>query len=311
MKAAIVVLPGEQETAIRERIAAARQLGENAPEIWWFNAEQAIAEHLPVHTIYCLPVVEKTMADSYLLVLNSLLAEHKPGLVICGSGIVAKNLCALLSCANNGSGALGVTGIKTDPQGMQLTRYVQGMQLEAAFLYTRPPFFVSLVAGSCKPDTGQGKPELCTPEFSLPMPDWFEDYQEMLIEEDSGLEAYDVIFAGGRGLGSKEAVSQLVELGRQSGAGVGVSRPAALNAWMPLNRMIGISGYTLQPALCFTFGVSGCAPFIRGIEKSDFVISVNQDPEAAIFRYSDIGLVADCNEVIRNFLERIQSEAEG
>jgi electron transfer flavoprotein alpha subunit len=311
MKTAIVVLPGEHEAAIRERIAAARQHGESAPEIWWFNAEKNIAEHLPVQKIYCLPVVQKNMADCYLPVLNSLIAENKPGLVICGSGIVAKNLCALLSCSTGGTGAIGVTGIKTDPQGIQLTRYVQGMQLEAAFLYTRPPFFVSLVTESCEPDTGQGNPELCTPEFFPAQPDWFEDYQEMVIEEDSGLEAYDVIFAGGRGLGSTEAASNLIELGRKLGVGVGVSRPAALNAWMPLNRMIGISGYTLKPAICFTFGISGCAPFIRGIEKSDFVISVNQDPEAAIFRYSDIGLVADCNEVIRDFLQRIQNESEG
>ena len=310
MKTAIVVLPGENEATVRERITAVGQVGEKSPEIWWFNEGISIAQQLPVEKALCLPVQGKNMADCYLPLVKRLVEEHGPELVLFGSGILAKDLCAALACSTGGGCALGVTGITREPDGLRITRFVQGMQLEAAFLYTGHPCFFSLAKQSFTPVQGQGKPQVSVMEHSLPKPDWFEEYEEIVIEEDGGLEKFDVILAGGRGLGGKNAALDLLELGRQMGAGVGATRPAALNAWMPLNRMIGISGYVLKPKLCVNFGVSGCAPFILGIEKSGFVISVNQDPDAAIFRYSDIGLVADCNETIRYLLMRAKNKGQ-
>ena len=308
MKAAIVVLPEESENIIREKISAAQQAGGSPPEIWWFNTNIHIAEQLPVEKVLCFSVPEKTAADCYLPSLRNLVEERKPGLVFFGSGILAKDLCAALACSVGGGCALGVTGITKESEGISIIRFVQGMQLEASFLLTDLPCFFCLINESFKPVSGKGKPELSVIEYSWPEQNWFEDYEETIAGEESGLEGYDVVFAGGRGLGSKGAAMDLMELGRQLGCGVGATRPAALNAWIPLNRMIGISGYTLKPKCCVNFGISGCVPFIRGIEKSGFVISINQDPEAAIFRYSDLGLTADCNEVIRYLLNRIKGE---
>ena len=308
MKTAVVVLPGENEEAVREKITAARRIGENLPEIWWFNANTHIAEQMPAQKVLCFPAMGKAVADCYLPLFKSLVEKEKPSLVLFGSEILAKDICAAVACSVGGGCALGITGIAKEPQGIRITRFVQGMQLEASFLYTNYPCFFSLVKKSFEPASGQGKPELSVMDYSMAEPDWFEDYEETVIEEDGGLEKYEVIFAGGRGLGSKDAALDLMELGRQMEAGVGATRPAALNAWMPLNRMIGISGYTLKPKICVNFGISGCAPFIRGIEKSNFVISVNLDPDAAIFRYSDLGLVADCNEAIRYLLRKARGD---
>ena len=323
MKTAIVVLPGENERAVREKITAVRQSEKNTPfssaesgnskkwqgegsfpEIWWFNADKDIAQQLPVEKVFCLSVSGKAVTDCYLPLVKRLVEERKPDMVLFSGGILAKDLCAALACSAGGGCALGITGMTKEDRGIRITRYVQGMQLEGSFLYTGFPCFFCLIKESFKPAAGEGKPELFVTEYSLPEPGWFEDYEESVIEEDGGLERFDVIFAGGRGLGSKDAAEDLLELGRHMGFGVGATRPAALNAWMPLNRMVGISGYTLKPKLCITFGVSGCAPFVRGIEKSGFVISINRDPDAAIFRYSDLGMVADCNEVIRYLLKR-------
>ena len=308
MKTAIVVLPGENETTVRERIAAARQVGEESPEIWWLNGDISTAQQLPVEKVHSFPAHGKNVADCYLHLVKRPVEEHGPELVLFGSGILARDLCAALACSTGGGCALGITGIAKEPQGFRITRFVQGMQLEAAFLYTGHPCFFSLAKESFKPVQGQGKPQISVIEYSLPEPDWFEEYEETVIEEDGGLEKFDVILTGGRGLGGKDAALDLLELGRQIGAGVGATRPAALNAWMPLSRMIGISGYVLKPKICVNFGVSGCAPFILGIEKSGFVISVNRDPDAAIFRYSDLGLVADCNEAIRHLLKRVNDK---
>lgn len=319
MKTSIVVLPGESENIVRERITAARQAAEcpdrqNPVEIWWFNPNIQDAEQLPAETVICFPVQGKAIADCYLPMVKSLTEERKPDLVLFGSRIVEKDLCAALACSVNGACALGVTGITAVPgngEGFRITRFVQGMQLEGAFLYTHFPMFFSLDKGSFSPLAGSGKPALSVKEFPIPEQNWFEDYSETVIEEDVGLSQYDAVFAGGRGLGSKDAAADLMELGRILNFGVGASRPAVLNAWMPLNRMIGISGYTLNPKLCVNFGISGCAPFIHGIEKSNFMISVNNDPDAAVFRYSDLGLAADCNEAVRFLLKRVKGEKNG
>jgi electron transfer flavoprotein alpha subunit len=44
------------------------------------------------------------------------------------------------------------------------------------------------------------------------------------------------------------------------------------------------------------------------MEKSRNVISINKDPRARIFRFSDLGVVGDLKEIIPLLIERIREE---
>jgi electron transfer flavoprotein alpha subunit len=293
MRTAIVITPAETETALRELVFAARKAGSGNVEIWRLGAE--------------LPGRAPALADTYFPALRRAVDERKPDLILFGPGVLAKALCSVLAYAVKGSCALGITDIVKTPEGLRVARRVFGLQIEAAFLYSRAPYFFSAAKDSFAPADDEALPEEVLTVVSPPKSDWYEDYAEIDEESPEGLETRDLILAGGRGLGGKAAASDLAELGRRVNAGVGATRPAALNGWMPLGCMIGLSGLTVKPKLCVAFGISGCAPFLKGVEKSECLIAVNQDPEAAIFRHCDLGLVAECNTVVRALIERAAS----
>jgi electron transfer flavoprotein alpha subunit len=305
VKTAIVIGPAGTEENARELIAAARKAGSSRIELWRFGAENPLPENIPLEEILYLFGDGPALAEPYIPILCRLAEERKPELVLFGPEILTRDLCCALAAHLKSICALNITGIEQKSGGLQIVRRVFGLQLEAAFLYTRPPYLFSIAKDSFEPAEDEGRPIVSARAISLPEPDWYEDYREIREEAQGGLESCCLILAGGRGLGSKTAMADMAELGRRMGAGVGATRPAALNAWLPLSQMIGLSGLVVKPKLCISFGISGCAPFIKGVEKSGCIIAVNQDPEAAIFRYCDVGLVADCNVVIKSLLKRI------
>jgi electron transfer flavoprotein alpha subunit len=311
MKTAIVINPAETEEVLRELIGAARKAGSGCIELWWFGAEGQIPAQAPVEEVLFLIGGNSALADSFVPVLLQLVEKQKPELILFGPGVLAKDLCVALAALLKGSCALGITDMEKSPDGLRITRRVFGLQLEAAFEYSQAPYLFSVSKDSFIPAEDTGEPKLSRTEVFPAAAAWYEDYTEITEEKQAGLETCSLIFAGGRGLGSKAGMESLAELGLRMKAGVGATRPAALNGWLPLSRMIGLSGLVVKPSLCVAFGISGCAPFIKGVEKSECIIAINQDPDAAIFRHSDVGLIADCNAVVKALLERTAVPKQG
>ena len=90
--------------------------------------------------------------------------------------------------------------------------------------------------------------------------------------------------------------------------GFGVTRAAALNGWKSSEYTIGISGHMASPELALIFGASGATPFIAGLEKSQFIISINTDSHALIFKSSDVGIVEDSAEIAEELLKLIEED---
>lgn len=112
-------------------------------------------------------------------------------------------------------------------------------------------------------------------------------------QNDGGLEDSKFLMIGGRGVGGVKGMGVLSETARALGAQVGVSRPAAMSAWAPMNQMIGVSGAIVQPEICIAAGVSGSAAFYAGIEKSKWITAINRDERAAIMKKADVAVVED------------------
>lgn len=117
-------------------------------------------------------------------------------------------------------------------------------------------------------------------------------------QKQDDLASARLVFVGGKGLGTKDNYLRLKALAGKLGAACGCSRPAALSGWESYDRVVGISGVTLQAELCVTFGVSGAGPLVSGLEGAVHIIAVNTDKNAPIFRYAQEGIAEDCVKII-------------
>lgn len=81
-------------------------------------------------------------------------------------------------------------------------------------------------------------------------------------------------------------------------AELAATRKVTDNGWMPHARQVGITGRSISPNLYIALAVSGKFNHSCGIQSSGTVLAINSDPEAPIFGFADVGIVADWAESV-------------
>lgn len=110
----------------------------------------------------------------------------------------------------------------------------------------------------------------------------------------------DVIFAVGRGVGEQSNIEPFAAVARRMDVALGASRPIVDAGWLPAPHQVGQTGVTVKPRLYVAFGISGAVQHLAGMQASNTIVAVNNDPDAAIFDFADVGAVADINEVAKH-----------
>lgn len=123
--------------------------------------------------------------------------------------------------------------------------------------------------------------------------------------ESLNLEEADIIVAGGRGVGQGESFDIIHQLAKALGASVGGTRPVIDWQTLPFESQIGQTGKTVVPRLIVNCGISGANEYTAGMENSQLVIAINKDPRARIFRFADVGVIADVHDILPALVERI------
>lgn len=118
----------------------------------------------------------------------------------------------------------------------------------------------------------------------------------------------DIIFAGGRGLLNEDSFLDLRKLAKEFNASIGGSRPTVDLGWARVDEQIGQTGSFVKPKVYIAFGISGAIQHIAGMGESEYIISVNNNRNSPIYKYSDYGVVADANSIIRNMLNILKEK---
>ncbi len=132
---------------------------------------------------------------------------------------------------------------------------------------------------------------------------------EQAHAEQSGpsIEDADILVTGGRGLGSPEGFGALEELATALGAAVASTRAVVDSGWYPYATQIGQTGKVVSPKLYIGAGVSGAIQHKVGMQTAQTIVSINTDPNAPIFEFSDLGVVGDLNDIVPKLTELVKA----
>ncbi len=107
----------------------------------------------------------------------------------------------------------------------------------------------------------------------------------------------NIILAGGRSMANH--MDLLQDSAKQLSATLAASRGLVETQKVSKDIQVGQTGKTVRPSIYIACGISGAVQHTAGMENSQTIIAINNDPNASIFSIATLGVVADAQEVLK------------
>ncbi len=248
--------------------------------------------------------------SGYTQAFLSLVEEIKPEVILFAATSMGKDLAPRLAAKLGVSLASDCTQTSIKDGKLEVVRPIFAGKAFASFAFKSTPQMASLrpnVFPLSDPVEKGGetiKKEVVVPEAQI------KDKVEEVVRAEGGeldVTEADIIVSGGRGMKGPENFDMLRELiSLLPHASLGASRSAVDAQWIDHQHQVGQTGKTVSPNLYMAFGISGAIQHLAGMSSSKYIIAVNKDPDAPIFKVADFGIVGDLFQVIPPLKEELK-----
>lgn len=259
------------------------------------------------------PLLEQFREDLYAGVLEQVIRERKPEVVLAGATAIGRSVIPYVATA------IGA-GLTADCTRLEI-RAEDGMLLQ-----TRPAFGGNIMATiecpQTRPQMATVRPKVMAPTEPDPSrtgevihiqmpPELLRSRTEVLetvvnTEDQVNIQEFETLVAGGRGLDSAKGFELIRELAAELGGAVAASRAAVDSGWIPYPHQVGQTGKTVSPKLYIACGISGAVQHAVGMQSAEIVVAINRDKDAPIFDIATYGVVGDLYEVVPRLIQRLQ-----
>ena len=253
-------------------------------------------------------------------ILVNLFKEQQPQIALMGATVIGRDLGPRVSSSLTS----GLTADCTQLEIGDHTDAKTGTEYKNLLYQIRPAFGGNIVATIVNPDhrpqmatvrsgvmqkaiyDGACKKEVVYPEVSKYVsPEAFvvKVLDHHVEAAKHNLKGAKIVVAGGYGMGSKEGFDMLFELAKVLHGEVGASRAAVDAGFCDHDRQIGQTGVTVHPKVYIACGISGQIQHIAGMQDSDIIISINNDPDAPINKIADYVITGTVEEVVPKLIK--------
>ena len=259
------------------------------------------------------PALAYHQEDLYVKELVGLIQQYKPEIVLAGATSLGRSFIPRVA-------AILGTGLTADCTGLEIDLD------RRLLLQTRPTFggniMATIICQAKRPQMSTVRPrvfkkhkpakekkgQIIKVDFNsesitsrTKLLNFVEDLTERVKLEDA-----DIIVSGGRGLGKPENFQLLEGLAAVMGAALGSSRPPVDEGWIPYSHQVGQTGKTVCPKLYIACGISGAVQHLAGMQTSDTIVAINDDPNAPIFEVATYSIVGDLFKVVPMLIEKLK-----
>ncbi|MDF2530744.1 MAG: Electron transfer flavoprotein alpha subunit-like protein [Clostridia bacterium] len=258
--------------------------------------------------------LENFIVETYSKVLSDLIKEYHPHSILAAATSSGRTLMPHVAIHVK-------TGLTADCTELDIEEGTNNL------LQTRPAIGGNIMATIKTPEH---RPQMATvrPKSSRPLPldksrvgkiirvalkDELVDTRVKMVgfrkdvEEFVNIEEAEVVVSGGKGMKKQENFVLLRDLAKHFDGVLGASRDAVDRGWLPYPHQVGLSGKTVSPKLYICAGISGSIQHLAGIKTSEYIVAINQDPDANIFQLADFGIVGNLFEVIPKLNARLEA----